>query len=85
MIFAREGVGVYAGDEVVVERDGLHSVGDHLGGDRLELVEGDVHRVDVQLRFSIKIIADIFNFILMDIQPVERPSIFRFERELRFK
>ena len=67
MIFAREGVGVYAGDEVVVERDGLHSVGDHLGGDRLELVEGDVHRVNLQLLLSVKVVADVFYFILVDI------------------
>ena len=67
MIFAREGVGVYAGDEVVVERDGLHPVGDHLGGDRLELVEGDVHRVNLQLLLSVKVVADIFYFILVDI------------------
>ena len=73
MIFAREGVGVYAGDEVVVERDGLHSVGDHLGGDRLELVEGDVHRVDVQLVLLVEVVPDLLDLILMNIQPVQGP------------
>ena len=73
MIFAGEGVGVYAGDEVVVERDGLHSVGDHLGGDRLELVEGDVHRVDVQLVLLVEVVPDLLDLILMNIQPVQGP------------
>ena len=73
MIFAREGVGVYAGDEVVVERDGLHSVGDHLGGDRLELVEGDVHRVDVELVLLVEVVPDLLDLILMNIQPVQGP------------
>ena len=73
MVFAREGVGVYAGDEVVVERDGLHSVGDHLGGDRLELVEGDVHRVDVELVLLVEVVPDLLDLILMNIQPVQGP------------
>ena len=73
MIFAREGVGVYAGDEVVVERDGLHSVGDHLGRDRLELVEGDVHRVDVELVLLVEVVPDLLDLILMNIQPVQGP------------
>ena len=73
MIFAREGVGVYAGDEVVVERDGLHPVGDHLGGDRLELVEGDVHRVDVELVLLVEVVPDLLDLILMNIQPVQGP------------
>ena len=73
MIFARECVGVYAGDEVVVERDGLHSVGDHLGGDRLELVEGDVHRVDVELVLLVEVVPDLLDLILMNIQPVQGP------------
>ena len=73
MVFAREGVGVYAGDEVVVERDGLHSVGDHLGGDRLELVEGDVHCVDVELVLLVEVVPDLLDLILMNIQPVQGP------------
>ena len=73
MVFAREGVGVYAGDEVVVQRDGLHSVGDHLGRDRLELVEGDVHRVDVELVLLVEVVPDLLDLILMNIQPVQGP------------
>ena len=73
MVFAREGVGVYAGDEVVVERDGLHSVGDHLGRDSLELVEGDVHRVDVELVLLVEVVPDLLDLILMNIQPVQGP------------
>ena len=85
MLLARECEWINPGDGVIIQGDRLDLIRDGLGRDCGQLVEGDVHRVDVELRFSIKIIADIFNFILMDIQPVERPSIFRFERERRLK
>ena len=73
MLLGGEGVRVYPRDEVVVERDGLHLVRDGAGVDAGQLVEGDVHGVDLQLFLSIKIVADVFYFILVDIQPVKRP------------
>ena len=73
LVLLGEGVGVYPGDQVVIEGDGLDLVRDGLGSDRRQLVEGDVHRQDVQFIFLIKIVAYLFNFVLMNIQPVQRP------------
>ena len=64
---------VNSGDGVIVQRDRLDLIRDRLGGDGGQLVEGDVHRVNLQLLLSVKVVADVFYFILVDIQPVKRP------------
>ena len=85
MFLPRECQRVNSGDGIVVQRDRLDLIRDRLGCDGGQLVEGDVHGVNVQLLLSIEVIADVFYFILVNIQPVERPEIFRFEREFKFK
>ena len=85
MFLPRECQRVNSGDGIIVQWDRLDLIRDGLGSDGGQLVEGDVHGVNLQLLLSVKVVADVFNFILVDIQPVKRPWIFRFERELRFK
>ena len=85
MLLARECEWINPGDGVIIQGDRLDLIRDGLGRDCGQLVEGDVHGVNVQLLLSIEVIADVFYFILVNIQPVERPEIFRFEREFKFK
>lgn len=73
VVLAGECVGVDPSDQVVVEGDGLHLVGDHLGRDSLQFVEGNVHRVNVEFILSVKVVPDLFDLILMNIQPVQGP------------
>ena len=73
MFLPRECQRVNSGDGVVVQRDRLDLIRDRLGCDGGQLVEGDVHGVNLQLFLSVKVVADVFNFILVDIQPVKRP------------
>ena len=79
MLLGGEGVRVYPSDEVVVERDGLHLVRDGAGVDAGQLVEGEVHGEDVQFTLLTKVVADLLNVVLMNVQPVERPWIDVFE------
>ena len=79
MLLGGEGVRVYPRDEVVVERDGLHFIGDGAGVDAGQLVEGEVHGEDVQFTLLTKVVADLLNVVLMNVQPVERPWIDVFE------
>ena len=73
MFLPRECQRVNSGDGVVIQRDRLDLIRDRLGCDGGQLVEGDVHRVDLQLFLSVEVVADVFYFILVDIQPVKRP------------
>ena len=73
VILAGERVGVDPGNQIVVEGDGLHLVGDHLGRDGLQFVEGNVHCVNVEFILSVKIVSNLFDLILMNIQPVQGP------------
>ena len=79
MLLGGEGVRVNPRDEVVVERDGLHLVGDGAGVDAGQLVEGEVHGEDVQFTLLTKVVTDLLNVVLMNVQPVERPWIDVFE------
>ena len=67
MFLPRECQGINPGDGVIIQGDCLDLVRDRLGSDGGQLVEGDVHGVDLQLFLSIKIVADVFYFILVDI------------------
>ena len=67
MFLPRECQRVNSGDGVVVQRDSLYLIRDRLGCDGGQLVEGDVHRVNLQLLLSVKVVADVFYFILVDI------------------
>ena len=58
---------INSGDGVIVQGDRLNLIRDRLGCDGGQLVEGDVHRVDLQLFLSVKVVADVLYFILMDI------------------
>ena len=73
MLLPREGQRINPGDGIVIQGDRLYLPRDGLGSDRGQLIEGDVHGVDLQFILSIKIVPDVFNFILVDVQPVERP------------
>ena len=73
VVLAGERVGVDPSNQVVVEGDGLHLVGDHLGRDSFQFVEGNVHRVNVEVFLSVKVVPDLFDLILMNIQPVQGP------------
>ena len=73
MFLPRECQRINPGDGVIVQGDRLDLVWDRLGSDGSQLVEGDVHGVNLQLLLSVKVVADVFNFILVDIQPVKRP------------
>ena len=67
MFLLRECQRINSGDGVIVQGDRLNLVRDGLGCDGGQLVEGDVHRVNLQLLLSVKVVADIFYFILVDI------------------
>ena len=67
MLLARECEWINPGDGVIIQGDRLDLIRDGLGRDCGQLVEGDVHGVDLQLFLSIKVVADVFYFILVDI------------------
>ena len=67
MFLPRECQRVNPCDGIIVQRDRLDLVRDRLGCDGGQLVEGDVHRVNLQLLLSVKVVADVFYFILVDI------------------
>ena len=67
MFLPRECQRINSGDGVIVQGDRLNLVRDGLGCDCGQLVEGDVHGVDLQFLLSVKVVADIFYFILVDI------------------
>ena len=67
MFLPRECQRINSGDGVIVQGDRLNLVRDGLGCDGGQLVEGDVHGVDLQFLLSVKVVTDIFYFILVDI------------------
>ena len=67
MFLPRECQRINSGDGVIVQGDRLNLVRDGLGCDFCQLVEGDVHGLDLQFLLSVKVVADIFYFILVDI------------------
>ena len=71
MPFWKEGKRVNSCDQVVIQRQCLNLVWDWFGIDGLELVEWNIHSVDIKLILLVKIVSYIFNLVLVDIQPVE--------------
>ena len=73
MTFREERQRMDSRDQVVIERESLDLVRDGLGGHGCQLVEGNVHCVNVELILLVKVVANLLNLILVNVQPVQGP------------
>ena len=64
-------------DQIVIEGNSLDLIRDCFGSERGESVEGNVHRMDVEFILTVKVVANLLNLILVNIQPSQGPKIIK--------
>ena len=73
MVLGRKCQRINSCDQAVIEGNSLDFIRNCFGSERGESVEGNVHRVNVEFIFMVKVVANLLNLILVNIQPSQGP------------